>query len=110
MESKIYYKICYSNSIVIFFHDLINDKLDGIIEDSKSEGKIILQKHLSITCYNNVSSNTLALSMVRKAKKITQEEYDIAYGVVESMVNSDNWLISDNNIVPSKIVTETVYV
>lgn len=111
-DEKIYYKISYPESLILFYHDLENDKLDGVIEEAKTNNKLVIQKHMSVSCYNNVLDNTLASSMIKKAKQITEEEYNIAVSVVEAMIGSDEWLISDNDYkeVKKEVVTETVYV
>jgi hypothetical protein len=51
------------------------------------------------------------MAMIKKAKKISREEYDTAYTVVEAMLTNE-WLMADNDYRGSveKVVTETVYV
>ena len=95
----------------MFYHDLKNDRLDGVIEECKSDDKLIIRKHPSDSCYDSVVNNSLAMAMVRKAKKINREEYDTASTVVDAMLSSE-WLMADNDYKEKveKIVTETVYV
>ena len=95
----------------MFFHDLTLDRLDGVIEECKSDDKLIIRRHPSDSCYENVVNNSLAMAMIRKAKKISREEYDTASTVVEAMLTSE-WLMADNDYrgKVEKVVTETVYV
>lgn len=112
MENLIYYKISYQNSIVLFYHDLNKDKIDGMIEEARGENSLKISRYNYASCYNNVKSNSLALSMIEKAKKITKEEYDTASLVVDSMVSDSTlWLIADNDYKEKQVVkTETVFV
>lgn len=110
-DNIVYFKICYPNSIIMFYHDLKNDRLDGVIEECKSDDKLIIRKHPSDSCYDSVVNNSLAMAMIRKAKKISREEYDTASTVVDAMLSSE-WLMADNDYKEKveKVVTETVYV
>jgi KaiC/GvpD/RAD55 family RecA-like ATPase len=112
MDNKNYYKISYSNSIVLFFHDLEKDTLDGMVEESRSENSLKICKYNPSSCYVNVKNNVMANSMIKKAKKITKEEYETAVLVVDSMIGiSDLWLIADNDFEEKEVVkTETIYV
>lgn len=111
-DEKIYYKISQPTYVMLFYHDLENDRLDGIIEETKTENKFTVQKHLSVSCYDNVVGNTLAQSMIKKAKIIDDTEYEIAKTVASSFMSSPDWLIADNDYQKEQkeVVTETIYV
>lgn len=108
MESKekIYYKISGKDYIMLFYYDVNSDKLEGLIEETKSNDKLVLQKHMSASCYNNAISNPLAVSLIRKAKEVTKEEYDTANSIIDAMVNNTDWLIAEND---KEVVLEPTY-
>jgi hypothetical protein len=104
-----YFKICKPDSIVLFCHDTANDSISGIIEEVKKEGYLILRKNPLVI--NNVINNEYGMSLIRNAKVVDETEYCIACNVIDSIVNSPEWLISDNDIVQKDIVVaETIYV
>jgi hypothetical protein len=110
-DNIVYFKICYPTSLIVFYHDLLNDRLDGVMEECKSEDKLIIRKHPSSTCYDNVVNNSMAMAMVKKAKRISKEEYETACLVADSMLTNE-WLLADNDYKRENknVVTETVYV
>ncbi len=110
-ENLVYFKICKPDSIIMFYYDITNDSISGIIEETKKEGSLLLKYHTGKT-YNNVVNNEYAMSMIRRAKKIEIDEYIIACNVIDSMTNNTEWLIADNEADMKKevVVAETVYV
>ena len=106
---KKYYRINNPNSILFFYHDLDNDRLDGLIEETRTEDKLCLQRHKSIHCYDNVKENSLALNMIKEAIECDVLDYSVAQSVADSMIDSTMWLIGDNET-SKEVVSETVYV
>jgi len=106
---KKYYKITHQVSILFFYHDLDKDRLDGLVEETRTEDKVCIQRHKSIHCYDNVSNNTLAQNMLKKAVECDVLDYSVAQSVADSMIDSTMWLIGDNET-SKEVVSETVYV
>lgn len=106
---KKYYKITHPVSILFFYHDLDNDRLDGLIEEARTEDKLCIQRHKSIHCYDNVSNNTLAQIMLKQAEECDVIDYSVAQSVADSMIGSNMWLIGENETA-KQIISETVYV
>ena len=95
---------------MLFYYDANKDKLDGLIEETRTDSKLVLQKHTADSFYDNAKYNPLTLSLIRKAKIITKEEYNTASSVVDAMVDSSEWLIADNEADNEKeIVLEPTY-
>lgn len=105
-----YYKINYDYSILMFYLDEEHDVIKGMIEEVRTESKVTVQKHKDSSCYSNVSKNTTAQVMLKKAEEITKNEYELGVLVVNSMINSDEWLIADREPTKKEVVTEVVYV
>ena len=106
---KKYYKITYPNSILFFYHDLDKDRLDGLVEETRMEDKLCLQRHKSVHCYDNASDNSLAQNMIKEAKECDVLDYSVARSVADAMIDSTTWLIGDNET-SKEVVSETVYV
>lgn len=111
-NNKTYYKICEENSIILFYYDKENDIIDGIIEEKKENDKFSIEKHKRVFCKDAILGHALATAMFGKAKEIDETEYNIGANVIDSFINSPEWLIADNEFVLAKneIVTEPVYV
>lgn len=85
----------------MFYHNSDTDCLEGVIEEFRANGRLILQKHPTGHYYSDLTNNSLAQGMVKKAVEISQEEYDIASAVLEAMINTNEMYLDVN--VPTKV-------
>ena len=85
----------------MFYHNPDTDCLEGVIEEFRADGRLILQKHPTGYYYSDVTNNSLAQGMVKKAIEISQEEYEIANAVLDAMINTDEMYLDVN--VPAKV-------
>ena len=104
-----YYKIVYDYSIIMFCFDEESDSLKGMFEEIRTESKVTFQKHKDSLCYSRVSSNTTAQAMIKKAEEITKDEYETGKLVINSMINSDEWFISDRKVAKQEVVLKPIY-
>ena len=106
-----YYKIAEANSIVIFYHNPISDNIEGVIEEYRTNERLILQKHKTSHYYSNVSNNSLAKGMIDSATEISQGEYEVAAAVADAMLDMEEMYLDVN--VPTKkkeLKAETTYI
>lgn len=105
-----YYKIVYDYSIIMFYFDEEKDAIKGVFEEIRTDTKVTMQRHKDSSYYSRVSQNTMAQTMINKATEITKNEYELGKFVVDSMIDSDEWLITEKKVAKKEVVTEVVYV
>ena len=107
-----YYKQVLPQVITFFYTE--DDNVLGMFREVKTKKNLSIMRDIDTSMWKNISVNELAQTLVDHSEEITKIEYESAKFVVESFINSEYWMISEDKIpetmaTEKKVISETVY-
>lgn len=57
----------------MFYHDTETDSIRGMLEETRTETRLSIQKHNDPMCYSRVSQNSAAQAMIEKACEVSKK-------------------------------------
>ena len=107
-----YYKQVLPQIITFFYTE--DDNVLGMFREVKTKKNLSIMRDIDTSIWRNISINELAQTLVDHSEEITKIEYETAKYLVDTFIDCDYWLISEDKVpetmaIEKKVVSETVY-
>lgn len=102
----IFYKQVLPQIITFFFVNPQTRNIEGMFKECKLKNTLSLMRDCNTELWKDIDNNELAKSLINASKQIAQEEYEAAKFVLDSMIDYDCWLTSEDKVGTSTIETE----
>ena len=107
-----YYKQVLPQIITFFYTE--DDNVLGMFREVKTKKNLSIMRDIDTTMWRNISVNDLAQTLVDHSEEITKIEYETAKYLVDTFIDCDYCLISEDKVhetmaIEKKVISETVY-
>jgi len=110
----IYYKQRVAGTLTFFIVNPVTRNIEKMFREIKTKNTFSLVKDIDTKIWKDIDHNILAKSLIENSIMISQEEYEAAEFVLNAMVESDYWMLSEDSFSleennEKKVVTDVVY-
>ena len=108
----IYYKNVKPSCIIFFYVNQNTKMIEGVFSEVRLKDIISIRRNSSMLVgYGKIDEDEKAQAFLKASKQITYEEYKYSKLMLDSFMDSEYWLISEDPIKEEikEEVTETVY-
>ena len=95
-----YYKSLKDKTVKYFYINDAVDCVEGLIEEVRSNGMLVIHRNLCPQYYMYISCNKTASEMLKRSVEISAEEYNIVDAVSKAMIENDTFIISGDKLKP----------